>query len=486
LENEIVEGGPNPLSARRIFHHGVIATGDRIVISDRPIPQLIHFLSTLERSDDASLNGSHADRKPRQNARTSQLPSRPVSARGVCRRAPWRHKRESMDNVAAKARLLALALTLASALAGFRTSSLAAQSPDSVALSVLRTTPLIDGHNDLPWAIREDRVARGDVALYDLRARTRSQTDVERLRRGMVGGQVWSVYVPCDTPGDAAASLQREQIALARALIARYPEVFGLALDADDVQRIFRDGRIASLLGMEGGHALGGSLDTLRAFFDAGVRTLGLTHRCTNDLADAATDRSRHGGLSRLGVEVVREMNRLGMLVDLAHASPATMRDALDASEAPVVWSHAGARGVVDHPRNVPDDVLARLPANGGVVMITFVPEFIGHAGTATLADVADHIDHARRVTGVDHVGLGGDFEGSPRAVAGLEDVSTYPALLAELSRRGWSREELAKLAGGNFLRVLRQAQEVSIRLLREQPVRAKATDTVNARRRDG
>jgi membrane dipeptidase len=282
--------------------------------------------------------------------------------------------------------------------------------------------------------------------------------------------------------------VQREQIVLARALIARYPEVFGLALGADDVQRVFRDGRIASLLGMEGGHSLGGSLDTLGAFFDAGVRALGLTHRCTNELADAATDRSRHGGLSPLGKNVVREMNRLGMLVDLAHAAPATMRDVLDASAAPVVWTHAGARGVVDHPRNVPDDVLARLPANGGLVMVTFVPEFVGRGGAATLADVADHIEHVRRVAGVDHVGIGGDFEGAPSAVAGLEDVSTYPALLAELSRRGWSRADLAKLAGGNFLRVLRAAEAVAARLRSERPgapPTPPTDDTLSVRRRD-
>jgi membrane dipeptidase len=359
---------------------------------------------------------------------------------------------------------LAGAATGARAQAGGQPAS-AAQPPaavdhDAIARDVLRSAPLIDGHNDLPWRIHQDRVARGDVARYDLRARTRGQTDLERLRRGLVGGQIWSVFVPCDAPD--ARALQREQIALARALIARYPEALELATGADEVERIFRDGRIASLLGMEGGHPLAGSLDALREFHALGVRSLGLTHNCTTDVADAATARARHGGLSPFGVEVVREANRLGVLVDLAHASPATMRDALDASAAPVLWTHAGARGLVDHPRNVPDDLLARLPANGGVVMITFVPEFVGRGGTATLADVADHVEYVRRVAGIDHVGLGGDFDGMPAVVSGLEDVSSYPALLAELSRRGWSRTDLAKVAGGNVLRALRRAEEIA------------------------
>jgi membrane dipeptidase len=317
---------------------------------------------------------------------------------------------------------------------------LSSQDHDAIAREVLRAAPLIDGHNDLPWAIRGERVARGDVDAYDLRGRARGQTDIERLRRGMVGAQVWSVYVPCEAADPAG--MQREQIALARALIARYPEAFGLALDAEELERVFHDGRIASLLGMEGGHALGGSLDALREFWSLGVRSLGLTHRCTNEVADAATDRARHGGLSPFGVAVVREMNRLGMLVDLAHTSVATMRDVLETSEAPVVWTHAGARGLIDHPRNVADDVLARLPANGGLVMITFVPEFLSRRGGATLADVADHIDHVRRVAGVDHVGIGGDFEGSPGAVAGLEDVSIIRLCSRSCpgaAGRGWS-----------------------------------------------
>ena len=367
---------------------------------------------------------------------------------------------------------------------------------------LLARVPLIDGHNDLPCTIHEWPEAPGDVRAYDLRARAPGRTDLDRLARGMVGGQFWAAYVPCDLP-PGARRFALAQIALAHELFAAYPERFEQARTADDIERVHRAGRIACLIGVEGGHAIEGSLDALRSFHDLGVRYLTLTHNCTNELADAAYDDPRHGGLSPLGVEVVREMNRLGMLVDLAHTSTQAMHAALDASEAPVIWSHACARALVDHPRNVPDDVIRRLPRNGGIVMITFVPAFAGriHHGWdtheteerlalearhgrgavevargleawrgrnpepgATVAEVADHVEHVRAVAGGDHVGIGSDFEGSSRVVEGLEDVSTFPALFAELARRGWSDDELERLAGGNILRVMRAAEAVAAR----------------------
>ena len=361
--------------------------------------------------------------------------------------------------------LLRSGLLLVAVASGVR--PLFAQDHVEIARRVLSRTPLIDGHNDLPWEIRERVPAPVDVRAYDLRARTPGHTDIERLRRGMVGGQYWSVYVSCNAVREGAARIQLEQIAIARGIVSAYPDVFEMALNALDVERIFGRGRIASMLGIEGAHTLEGSLGALRAFHDLGVRYVTLTHNCTNEFADAALDTARHGGLSPRGVELVGEMNRLGVLVDLSHTSLATMHDALDASPAPVIWSHAASRGLIDHARNVPDDVLRRLPANGGVVMVTFVPAFVSAAETATLADVADHVEHIRSVAGIDHVGLGGDFDGITQVVEGLEDVSTYPALLAELSRRGWGEVELAKLSGGNILRVMREAEVVARRLRR-------------------
>ena len=332
---------------------------------------------------------------------------------------------------------------------------------------MLGAVPLIDGHNDLLWAIREDRAAHGDVRKYDLRAHTRGRTDLDRLRRGLVGAQLWSVYVPCELSGPDAARAQREQIDRARALVAAYPEVLGFVTDADGIERVFREGRVASLLAMEGGHALQESLDALREFYRLGVRSMALTHNCTTAWADAARDRARSGGLAPFGVDVVREMNRLGMVVDLAHAAVPTMQDAIAASAAPVVWSHTGVRALVDHPRNVPDDVIRDAAARGGLVMIAFVPEFVSAGPRATLADVVAQIEHVRALAGVDHVGIGADFDGNPGFVAGLEDVSTYPALFAALARRGWTRTDLAKLAGGNFLRVLRRVEAVADSLQR-------------------
>lgn len=337
---------------------------------------------------------------------------------------------------------------------------------------VLSQTPLIDGHNDLPWAIRGSELAPHDVEAdgHDLREATPFHTDLARLRDGMVGAQWWSVYIPFDAVEEGAAKVQLEQIDIALQIIEKYPEALELAVDASDVERIFAKGKVASLLGMEGGHAIENSLGALRAFHAMGVRYMTLTHNGTLDWADACCDEARHDGLTDFGREVVREMNRMGMLVDISHTSPATMNDVLDVADAPVIWSHASARGVHDHPRNVPDQVLRRLPDNGGVVMVTFVPQFLTSNEQATIADVADHIDHVANLAGVDHVGIGSDFDGIDSTPVGLEDVSTFPGLFAELSRRGWDDEELAKLAGGNLLRVMREAETVARRLQRERP----------------
>lgn len=340
----------------------------------------------------------------------------------------------------------------------------------AIARRVLSTTPLVDGHNDLPWAIRNHEPAPHDVAAYDLRTRTPGHTDIPRLREGMVGAQFWSVYIPFNAVEEGAAKVQLEQIDIAHQIIRRYPDVFELALTADDALRIFREGKIASMLGMEGGHAIENSLGALRAFYDLGVRYMTLTHSANLDWADSCCALPALGGLSEFGLEVVREMNRLGMLVDLSHVSPESMHDALDVAEAPVIFSHSSARGVMEHPRNVPDDVLRRLPENGGVVMITFVTSFVSPGDSATMGDVIRHIEHVRDVAGIDHVGIGGDFDGITTVPVGLEDVSTYPALFAELSRRGWSEQDLRKLAGENALRAWRQNDVVAERLRRERP----------------
>jgi membrane dipeptidase len=376
------------------------------------------------------------------------------------------------------------------------------------ARALLRSVPLIDGHNDLPWTVREQAEAPRSVEAYDLRRRTPGQTDLERLTLGGLGAQFWSVYVPGELEDRRWARVQLEQIDIARRIIARYPDRLGLALGADDIEREFRRGRIGSLLGMEGGHAIENSLGALRAYYDLGVRYMTLTHNVTLDWADAAADAPRHGGLTRFGEEVVREMNRLGMLVDLSHVAPATMDDALRASEAPVIFSHSSARALTDVPRNVPDEILRRLPRNGGVVMVTFVPTFVSQAvasarrtraealrallsgipdpaerererrdfvaahplARATVADVADHIEHIRDVAGVDHVGIGSDFDGTEELPVGLEDTSKYPNLSAELVRRGWSDADLRKLAGENLLGALRAAEATARRLQASRP----------------
>jgi membrane dipeptidase len=372
---------------------------------------------------------------------------------------------------------------------------------------VLRQTPLIDGHNDLPWRIREDSIARGNVDAYDLRKRTPGHTDLDRLKRGMVGAQFWSVYTPGEYPDSGYARVQLEQIDIARRVIAKYPDRLALALSADDIRRDFKQGKIGSLLGLEGGHAIENSLGALRAYYDLGVRYMTLTHNVTLAWADAALDSAKHGGLTPFGDSVVREMNRLGMLVDLSHVSPGTMSDALNVTRAPVIFSHSGARALVDVARNVPDSILRRVPTNGGIVMVPFVTSFVSPAvqlyeqstrplitdlrakygndtaaitreinqwrashpePRATLSQVADQIDYVRKVAGVDHVGIGSDFDGITEVVQGLEDVSTFPALFAELARRGWSDADLRKLAGENLLRVFSQAEAVAKRLQRE------------------
>jgi membrane dipeptidase len=379
------------------------------------------------------------------------------------------------------------------------------------ARQILQRHPVIDGHNDLPWAIRNHAAAPMDVEAYDLRTRTPGHTDLERLRSGGVGGQFWSVYVPGEVADSGYARIQLEQFDIARRIIEKYPE-FEIALSAADIERSIAAGRVASLIGMEGGHAIENSLGALRAFYDLGARYMTLTHNVTLDWADAATAIPQHGGLTEFGREVVHEMNRLGMLVDLSHVSPAVMSQALDISEAPVIFSHSSVRALTDVPRNVPDSILARLAPNGGVVMITFVPAFVNAdvaewsyvrrpqleeqlrrqlesvsdsaererrttafwnehpRPRATLGDVADHIEHARRIAGIDHVGLGGDFDGIDDVVVGLEDTSTYPNLIAELLRRGWTEDEIARLTGGNILRVIRAAEATAARL-REQRV---------------
>ncbi len=384
------------------------------------------------------------------------------------------------------------------------TTPLVAQSPDPAlehARKLLASTPLIDGHNDLPWEIRTNREHPHDVAAYDLRKTTAGHTDLARLAEGHIGGQFWSVYIPGDLDGGRFAMAQLEQIDIARRMIAMYPDKLAPAYTADDIEREFKNGKIASLMGMEGGHAIENSLGALRAYYALGVRYMTLTHNVTLDWADAALDSAKHGGLTPFGKEVVREMNRLGMLVDLAHVSAGTMSDALDATRAPVIFSHSGARAIVDHPRNVPDSILARLKQNGGVVMVPVVPEFVSRAVKAwqdqadaalsemrtapdsvrrqarrawmaahprphaTVKDVADVIEHVRDVAGVDHVGIGADYDGITSTPDGLPDVSSYPVIFAELIHRGWSDADLAKLAGKNVLRVFHQAEAVARQL---------------------
>jgi membrane dipeptidase len=382
---------------------------------------------------------------------------------------------------------------------------------------VLLRTPLIDGHNDLPWEIRERY--KSDFAAIDLGSDTHHlpvgvdqaamMTDIPRLRAGLVGAQFWSVWIPVEVQGFQAVQMTLEQIDLVKRMAERYPRDFAMAYTAADIGRIHRSHKIASLIGIEGGHQINNSLAVLRQMYDAGARYMTLTHTTNTPWADSATDTPVHHGLTPFGIDVVKEMNRIGMLVDLSHVSPDTMKAALTASQAPVIFSHSSARALDDHPRNVSDDILRALGLNGGVVMVNFAPGYVSaarnlwqadrsaeqtrfnsppYAGLyigqperakaaladwdaqhprpiTTLAQVADHIEHIRQVAGIDHVGLGSDFDGIPDAPVGLEGVDRYPALLQELMRRGWSDADIAKLAGENLLRAMGAAEQVSLKL---------------------
>ena len=385
------------------------------------------------------------------------------------------------------------------------TGNAVAQAADDAlqhAREILKVTPVTDGHNDLPWVIREN--GKANVEGWDISGRAEGDTDIPRLREGMVGTQFWSVYVPSGLSPVEAMTAQLEQIDIALRMIEQYPQDLGFAASVSDINHQHGQGRIASLLGMEGGHTIVNSLGALRAYYALGVRYMTLTHFHSHEWADSATGEALHDGLTPFGVKVVHEMNRLGMMVDLAHVSETTANDALDAAQAPVIFSHAAARGVVDHARNVPDSVLKRMPENGGVVMVAFVPQFVsksvkewsedlwaamiapgtaqsdweklqkdhiakhGPSPRATIADVADHIDHIAKVAGHDHVGIGADYYGATAEadqVQGLEDVSRYPALFAELIRRGWSDEDLRKLAGENLMRAFSGVEQAAARI---------------------
>src|SRR6202789_2633064 len=387
---------------------------------------------------------------------------------------------------------------------------------------VLLQTPLIDGHNDLPWEIRER--FKSDVAALNLAAGTSHlpleagqaalMTDIPRLRAGHVGAQFWSVWIPVSAEGFEAVQMTLEQIDLVKRMSAQYPTDFAMAYSAADIRRIHKSRKIASLIGIEGGHQINNSLAVLRQMYDAGARYMTLTHSSNTAWADSATDTPAHHGLTPFGVEVVREMNRIGMLVDLSHVSAETMKAALAASQAPVIFSHSSARALDDHPRNVPDDVLRALAVNGGVVMVNFAPPYVSAARNhwdadrvaeiarfntppfgglyigqpdrakaalaeweaqhprpvTTLSQVADHVEHIRQVAGIDHVGIGSDFDGIPDAPVGLGGVGRYPPPLEELVRRGWADADIAKLAGGNLLRVMAAAEQVAQRLRAERP----------------
>jgi membrane dipeptidase len=367
---------------------------------------------------------------------------------------------------------------------------------------------LVDGHNDYPWALREKDPSRSLDTLDISKPQPSIMTDIPRLRAGGVGAQFWSVYTPVEMQGQAAVTATLEQIDIVHRMMRRYPETFELALTADDVERIHKSGKIASLIGMEGGHSIDNSLADLRMFYRLGARYMTLTHTANTPWADSANGPAEHHGLTPFGEAVVKEMNWLGMLVDLSHVSPETMASALKVAQAPVIFSHSDARALNDHIRNVPDDILQLLPKNGGVVMVTFVPGFVSpkvnawnkerqtaedankllypndparvkalmskwDATTpmpqATIAEVADHVDHIRKIAGIDHIGIGSDFDGITQTIPGLEDVSKYPALTAELLKRGYGDGDVKKILGQNVLRVLREAEKVSKRLQAER-----------------
>ncbi len=382
---------------------------------------------------------------------------------------------------------------------------------DARVRQILRRTPLIDGHNDLPWAIRQGygNDVHGVDLTTDLSMSTRLHTDIPRLREGGVGGQFWSVYVSANMSQLEAAKATFEQIDTVKRIIGAHPDVFEMATTADDIVRIHRQGKIASLIGMEGGYSIDDSLGLLREFRRAGALYMTLTHSKSTNWADAGTDAPKWGGLNAFGEEVVKEMNRIGMMVDLSHVSAETMKDAILVSEAPVIFSHSSALGVTGHPRNVPDDVLGLMASNGGIVMVTFVPGFINeqvrewganraaqqarlnslHPGDpervrrelaewvaanpvprAPLDDVVAHIQYVRDKAGIDHVGLGGDFDGVDSLPVGVEAVDAYPRILAELIKRGWTDADIRKLTGENMLRVMRGVEAVAARKQSERP----------------
>lgn len=427
-----------------------------------------------------------------------------------------------------------LALLVAGMLALLLQTARAADDYQQRLTRVLLATPLIDGHNDLPWEIRERY--KSQFTQLDLRLDTSHlplepgqaalMTDIPRLRAGMVGGQFWSVWIPVSVHGFEAVQMTLEQIDLVKRMAATYPDDLAMAYTAADIRRIHKAHKIASLIGVEGGHQINDSLAVLRQYYDAGARYMTLTHSSNTAWADSATDAPKHSGLSSFGIEVVKEMNRIGMLVDLSHVSPDTMRAALAASAAPVIYSHSSARALDDHPRNVPDDILKTLAANGGIVMVNFATSYVSsarnqwqadyaaevartnappfgglylgqperaHAALAawesqhprppvTLSQVADHVEHIVQVAGIDHVGLGADFDGMPDAPTGLEGVDRYPALLKELMRRGWSDRDIGKLAGENLLRVMAGAEQVGERLRASRAASTAISETVTPR----
>lgn len=407
-------------------------------------------------------------------------------------------------------RIMRILTTIAAILALVTTASLAQPGADQIARAraLHKQVPLIDGHNDYPWALGGLDPARDFRSADITGSLPKLMTDIPRLRQGGVGGQFWSVYVPSSMQGKEAVRATLDQIDIVHRMARRWPETFELARTAADVERIFKNGRIASMIGMEGGHSIDSSLAALRMLHALGAGYMTLTHSLNVPWADSATDKPVLAGLSKFGEEVVREMNWLGMLVDLSHVSADTMEDALRVSEAPIIFSHSSARAICNVPRNVPDNILQMLPKNGGVVMVTFVPGFISQevadygakvtaqqqslraqfpnneayvtAGMerwraqnseprATLHQVADHIDHIRKVAGVDHIGLGGDFDGISSVVQGLEDVSTYPGLTAELLTRGYTDQDIKKILGQNTLRVMRQVERVAAELKKKR-----------------
>ena len=417
---------------------------------------------------------------------------------------------------------LAAALALSVPVAAQRISE---EEAAATAAAALEAAPVFDGHNDTPGQLRSrfgnqinavdftDTLSTADPAA----GQGAMHTDLTRLKAGKVGAQFWSVYVPHNNDEAAAVQQTIEQIDVTKRLIARYPQALQYAETADAVESAMREGRIASLLGMEGGYSIGSNLGVLRQFHAMGARYMTLTHNSNIPWADAATDNPKHDGLTPFGMDVVREMNRIGMLVDLSHVSEATMMDALDVARAPVIFSHSGARGVTPHPRNVPDSVLRRLPENGGIVMVVALPRFINedlrqwdarrtgeiarlrvvHLGNpeaaasalaawladnpepkSAISDVADHIDHIRKVAGVEHIGIGGDYDGMPSGPVGMEDVGGYPALFTELARRGYSQAELEMIASRNILRVMRAAEAYAASVADMAPIETAISPT--------